>query len=193
MAAIKLKWIISFIHSRSIYNWQCILSFYLNQYGKNVLIFNMNISTLKQLPMVKHKLPLFYQDLLQHWSSFKNLHRKMPHIFREIRMQVLWGNQFIKLSGQNKTYFLQLDWVRNYFLNDILDVNGKISHNKVLPKLLKKQNWIAELTSIKNAIPSACKSTITNRESILSKVKTILTPLDDRLLNSRTNICTGTC
>ena len=103
MAAIKLKWLISFIHSRSSYNWQCIPSFYLNQYGKNLLIFNMNISTLKQLPMVKHKLPLFYQGLLQHWFSFKNLHRKMPHNFREIRMQVLWGNQFIKLSGQNKT------------------------------------------------------------------------------------------
>jgi len=131
--------------------------------------------------MVKHKLPLFYQDLLQHWFSFKNLHRKIPHNFREIRMQVLWGNQFIKLSGQNKTLIFH-NWIESgiYFLNDILDVNGKISHNIVLPKLLKKQNWIAELNSIINAIPSAWKSTITNRESILSKVKTILTPLDDR-------------
>jgi len=34
-------------------------------------------------------------------------------------------------------------------LDDILDVNGKISHNIVLPKVLKKQNWIAELNSIK--------------------------------------------
>jgi len=86
--------------------------------------------------MVKHKLPLFYQDLLQHWFSFKYLHRQIPHNFREIRMQVLWGNQFIKLSGQNKTLIFHI-WIesRIYFLNDILDVNGKISHIIVLPKL----------------------------------------------------------
>jgi len=150
-------------YSQSLNLQLCIPSFYLNEYGKNLLIFNMNFSTLKQLPMVKHKLPLSYQDLLQHWFSFKHLHRKIPHNFREIRKQVIWGNQFINLSGQNKSFFH--NWVESgiYFLNDILDVNGKISHNIVLPKLLKKQNWIAELDSIKNAIPSALKTTITNR------------------------------
>jgi len=59
---------------------------------------------------------MFYQELLQHWFFFKNLHRT----------QVLWENQFIKLSGQNKALIFQ-KWIKSgiYYVNDILDVNGK--------------------------------------------------------------------
>jgi len=52
----KLKWLISFIHSRQSKTGSVFWLFILISTVKPSLFFNMNMSTLEQLPIAKYKL-----------------------------------------------------------------------------------------------------------------------------------------
>ena len=54
--SMTLKWV-KYLKSEDNANWKVIPNFFLNQYGKHLLIFNMNIDSLKSLHPPKIKLP----------------------------------------------------------------------------------------------------------------------------------------
>jgi len=53
-------------------NWKNVPNFFLDKYGKDSLIFKMNLDSSKSIPKTKLKLPEFYQNLLDIWINFRN-------------------------------------------------------------------------------------------------------------------------
>jgi hypothetical protein len=88
--ALRIKWVKLLIHTDT-RNWTLIPSHYLNCYGKNYLIFNMNLDKLTSLS-VKQKLPSFYKEVLHAWLKCGGGQTSTPKTFNEI----IWGNKFIK-------------------------------------------------------------------------------------------------
>jgi hypothetical protein len=41
-------------------------------------------------------IPAFYKELLKTWITCRGRENKIPHNFREIRKQIIWGNKYIK-------------------------------------------------------------------------------------------------
>jgi hypothetical protein len=68
---LKLKWINSLTNQITA-NWKIIPNFFLSQYGKDFLIFNMNTDSLKNLPKPKLKIPSFYIEIVEHLIELKN-------------------------------------------------------------------------------------------------------------------------
>ena len=96
--SIKVSWVKRLMLTDDDSNWQEITKFYLNQYGKKLLIFYMNFDSIKFLPKIKHKLPPFYSDILKVWIEFKKITnaKSKNEKFHDIRNQLLWGNANIK-------------------------------------------------------------------------------------------------
>ena len=64
------------------------------------------------------------------------------------------------------------NWIHSDFIyiNDIIDDNGKIAKDKIFRKLRNTKNWIAEISKVKNSIPTSWLKALTTEESIKSKV-----------------------
>ena len=69
-----------------------------------------------------------------------------------VRKQILWGNRFIIFE---KKYLLFKEWINSgiFFVNDIINKNGKITQEFILQKLKNKSNWISEFSILKKAFP----------------------------------------
>lgn len=131
--------------------WTIIPKHYLNQYGKNLLIFSMNVKELKNLN--NHvNIPTFYQDILKSWFVAGGGERGYPKTATDIANELIWGNQFIKYK--NKVLIFE-NWITSNILRlkDMLDHQGKISENIILNKLENKNNWISQVSKIKKSIP----------------------------------------
>ena len=145
--SLKMKWVKLLLEERN-ENWKVIPKFLFNQYGPNLLIFDMNVDSLKSLPNPKIALFPFYQELLEHFIEFNRIGKeRKPDTFFEIRKQVIWGNQYIKFSRKSLLY---RHWAESgiIFIEDIIH-NGVIDENLILRKLRNKMNWASEIYKLK--------------------------------------------
>ena len=185
---IQSKWVIKLLDSDKA-QWKTIPLYYFNKFGENLLIFEMNLDTIKSLPNLAD-IPLFYQDVLDACISIGGGQQNTPVKEIDIAKQLIWGNKFIK--SKNKVLIFP-DWINCGIitLQDILDHNGYISENVVLTKLNNKRNWIAELAIIKKSIPCRWQHQLKNSEvhkyqtnrKMLVKINQHLSVQIDKLTN----------
>ena len=96
----KLKWV-NYLTNPIIANWKIIPSLFLDQFGKDFLIFHMHLDSLKSLPQTTHKLSEFYKHLVTLWVQFKQLpsnQTKLSNNYYNIRKEIIWGNKYIKVE-----------------------------------------------------------------------------------------------
>ena len=97
-------------------------------------------------------IPTFYQNIINSWIEIGGGQTEIPNTLTEIISQVIWGNKFIKHN--NKVLIFE-NWINSNTIriHDLIDENGKINENIILDKLDHKENWIAEIMTIKKSIP----------------------------------------
>ena len=152
-------------------SWKIIPKFYYNNFGKDFLVFRMNIDSINSFDKkILKKIPSFYQELLKTWIKVKNNTEVKPKTFWEIRQQIIWGNRSIK-NGNKCLLFT--NWIDSNILviNDLLDTDGMLSPKAFFTKLAKRENWIAEFTAIKKAIPKQWLNILNTTQSKKAKVK----------------------
>jgi hypothetical protein len=67
-------------------NWKVIPRKYLDKFGKNWLIFKMNIDNGKSIEHFNN-IPEFYREIINRWVEFGGGQTKTPTNFRETRNQ----------------------------------------------------------------------------------------------------------
>ena len=161
--SLKIKWIKTLLNKEEA-NWKILPNYFLNIFGKDFLIFHMNLCHIKNIKNIENLfIPDFYKDLIENW-----LHSKKESIksetFEQIRKQIIWGNQEIKFL--NKCIIFK-EWIKSgiIFVNDIIDENGNIAEQIIHEKLNNKCNWISELSSLKQAIPTKLKLILKSESS----------------------------
>ena len=166
-ASLRASWVSRFV-SGEMDNWKLIPYKYFRQFGKNWLIFSMNIEYKKMKDYLRY-IPDFYKEILQTWIKMGGGQTKTLSHFAEIRKQLIWGNKFIMFK--NKSLMFD-NWINSdlIYINDILNENGEISQNLILDKLIYKNNWISEFISLKKAIPNEWYHTLQAQNSIKSVV-----------------------
>ena len=72
-----------------------------------------------------NNIPEFYKNVLISWIRTVDGQLKSPLTFSNVRKQIVWGNKFI--TFENKYLFFK-EWIISgiFFVNDIIDTNGKI-------------------------------------------------------------------
>jgi hypothetical protein len=172
---LQVKWVKSLL-SNEFANWKVIPSYFLNKFGKNFLVFYMNLKSVSSLPKDYYTLPDFYKELIKKWILFKNINKKQPKHFFDIRKEIIWGNEHI-LWNKKSLYFH--NWINSdiIFVNDIIDTNGDISEHLILSKLRNKSNWLSEIYTLRKALPQLWKFILKSDESIKTRVKTDFSPL----------------
>ena len=169
-SSLKIRWVSRLLQAKQ-ENWTLIPKLFLNKLGENFLIFRMNLNnqTLKKLDNITKDIPEFYLEIIKSWILFHETNNTELKNFVEIRKQVIWGNKFIKF--QNKP-LIMLNWIHSDFIyiNDIIDDKGKIAQDKIFKKLRNTKNWIAEISKVKNSIPTSWLKAFATEESIKSKV-----------------------
>lgn len=166
---LKIKWIRRLFEA-STENWTLLPKFYLNKYGKNFLIFKMDLGIEYTRSMgFEQQLPDFYLQILKIWIQFRGVETEMPKNYLNIRKQIIWGNKKILFK---KKPLMMINWIKCdlIYINDILDENGNITENFILSKLKLKQNWISELAILRQAIPKEWINILRTESSIKSKV-----------------------
>ena len=141
--SLKIKFIKSLINEEEA-NWKLLPKYFLNDFGNNFLIFYMNLGQLKNVKNINNLyIPDFYKDLIETWLNAKKI-----KTFLDIRKQIIWGNEEIKLF--NKSLIFKA-WIESgiIFINYIINENGDIAENVIYEKLINKRNWISEITSLK--------------------------------------------
>ena len=130
---LKIKWVM-FLLSTDRANWKIVPRYFLDKYGDNFLIFNMNLPTFRMLHKSFKNLPDFYIDIIKTWTLYKNLLSTTPTTFLEIRKQIIWGNKFIKF--QKRSLFFKR-WIDSglIFVNDIINKEVTLDHEFILNKL----------------------------------------------------------
>ena len=167
--SIQTRWVIKIWENKSD-NWTIIPRFYLNKFGKNLLLFKMNLCDVRNLNKAAFQnLTEFYKEIVKTWISIKGGQTKIPKNFLDIRKQVIWGNNFIKF---NKNCLLFNNWIQSdiIYINDIIDEKGFISENIILSKLSNKEDWIRQVSIIKKAIPKHWQNILKMESSYKTKV-----------------------
>ena len=123
---------------------------YFNKFGKNWLVFNMNIDDIKNLPKANN-LPAFYRDIIMCWVKTGGQLANSKH-FANIRKQLIWVNKYIKLKGKNLLFNNWID-CNLIYINDLLYEKGKLSEEFISKKVKCKVNWISEIYTFKPEAP----------------------------------------
>ena len=167
--SIKLGWVKRLV-TGEFSNWKVIPKKYFNAFGKDFLIFRMNVDSLNSLPGLKN-LQKFYYEIVKTWVMINHKKVTEPSNFRTVRQQIIWGNQFIKIRGKCILFdkWLESDIV---YINDIIDDSGEISENFILQKLHNKSNWISEICQVRKAIPNTWLSKLKQDDSRKTRVQT---------------------
>jgi len=171
----------SLLLNRDSANWKVIPHFYFDQYGRDFLVFYMDIDVFKNLPKLKLKIPKFYDDLINIWIGFRNITHvnNTSNRLYHIRQQLLWGNRFMKDKHGKCLVFKHWICSNIIFVDDILLLSdlsddGSISEDVVLSRLHNQTNWIAEFCLIKKCIRAEWKQRVKHYDSLTTKVKTSL-------------------
>ena len=69
---IRVKWI-NLLNNETQATWKIIPRFFLNQFGKHLLLFDMNVDSVKSLPKPKTSLPIFYYYYLDLYEIVNDL------------------------------------------------------------------------------------------------------------------------
>ena len=171
LKAIHLKWIKRLHDDNLNANWKVLPKYFLNQLGQDLIVFKMNLKNVNQLDKkILIKIPTFYQELLKTWIDQNANSIKEPKNYLDLRKQVIWGNVFSKF--QNKILIYE-KWIASniLFVNDIIDDKGNISTEVIFSKLKDKTNWIAEISTLRKAIPKTWQEIIKSETSYKTKVK----------------------
>ena len=141
--------------------WKIIPMHILDKFGKEGLLFKMNLDNTNKLGNQK-TIPIFYQNVINSWIEIGGGQTGKPNTPTEIISQVIWGNKFIK--HKNKVLIFE-NWINSNIIriHDLIDENGQISENVILQKLDHKENWIAEIMIIKKCIPHDWQIKIENK------------------------------
>ena len=169
--SLKFKWIKMLIDKTDA-NWKILPNYFLEIFGENFLIFNMNLENLKSIKNYNTRfIPSFYLDIINTWLQINQLTTLKPNTYKSIRKSVICGNRYIKFRGQCLIF---KNWIESgiIFINDIIDINGNISDVFLLNKLRNKCDWISEISKLKAAIPTSWKTILKDEHSIKSKIKT---------------------
>ena len=115
-ASLRASWVSRFV-SGEMDNWKLIPYKYFRQFGKNWLIFSMNIEY-KKIKDYLRFIPDFYKEILQTWIKMGGGQTKTLSHFAEIRKQLIWGNKFILFK--NKSLMFD-NWINSdlIYINDI--------------------------------------------------------------------------
>ena len=150
--------------------WTLIPRFHYEKFGKNYLLFQMNIDNIKHLnvELIKN-IPEFYTELLKTWIKTNKQEEKDQVNFREVRSQIIWGNKLIRYK--NKTLIFK-HWIESgiIYVNDLINEKGIITSDILLSKLKIKNNWLTELHQVLQAIPNKWKLIIRENDSVNTKV-----------------------
>ena len=95
--SLKVSWVKRLLSSKTS-NWKVIPRKYLDKFGKNWLIFKMNIDNGISIENF-NDIPEFYKEIINCWVEFGGGQTKTPTNFREIRNQNIWGNKYIKFNN----------------------------------------------------------------------------------------------
>lgn len=116
--ALILKWIKNLVDNQTQANWKVIPNFFLSQFGQNYLIFDMQLDSYRSLPNTRYNIPAFYKHLIESYICFnKTKQTQEPKTYYDIRKQIIWGNQNIKLNGKclesstillNQTFYISM-------------------------------------------------------------------------------------
>ena len=158
------KWVKELLDSSHPQNspWKTIPMHILDKFGKGGLIFKMNLDNTSKLGNHVKNIPTFYQNIINSWIEIGGGQTEKPNTPTEIISQVIWGNKFIKHN--NKVLIFE-NWINSNIIriHDLIDENGKINENIILDKLDHKENWIAEIMTIKKSIPQDWQRKIKNK------------------------------
>jgi len=102
------------------------------------------------MPIVT-KLPRFYQEVFIAFNSCKTVRPVVECQPHDTVTDVIWGNERYKYDG--KCLYLKT-WIKSgiLYVKDIIDESGKIlCEEKIMQKLEKTTNWIAEYSMVKQA------------------------------------------
>ncbi|XP_033763758.1 uncharacterized protein LOC117344963 [Pecten maximus] len=129
--------------------WKVIPQFEINKFGSKYLICKMNLDNLKNLPISENISP-FYYEILSTWMKLKKSNE--PKKYNEILAQIIWGNKYIKLKGKT---LLFKNWIDSGIITikDLLQNNNNLDENNIYRKLIRKCNWLSEISMFKKAIP----------------------------------------
>ena len=98
-ASLRASWVSRFV-SGEMDNWKLIPYKYFRQFGKNWLIFSMNIEYKKIKDYLRY-ISDFYKEILQTWIKMGGGQTKTLSHFAEIRKQLIWGNTFILFKNKS--------------------------------------------------------------------------------------------
>ena len=103
------------------------------------------------------EMPIFYKNILADWFSLK----EEPKTASDVQREVLWNNQHIKIG--NKSLFNKTLYNNGLvYINDILNVEGKLlSYDEVTDKF-GKHITLYYYTCLKDAIPKKWRKILVN-------------------------------
>jgi hypothetical protein len=80
-------------------------------------------------------IPEFHKNVLTSWIKTGGGQLSSPLTFSNVRKQILWGNRFITFE---KKYLFFKAWINSgiFFVNDLIDNNGKITQEFILGELI---------------------------------------------------------
>jgi hypothetical protein len=132
----------------------------------------MQLDSYRSLPNTRYNIPAFYKHLIESYICFnKTKQTQEPKTYYDIRKQIIWGNQNIKLNGKCLVFhnFIKSNIL---YINDIINDSGEIDPIKIYETLVTKTNWILQVKNIQSAIPRSWKNKLKIEESVKTNVKT---------------------
>jgi len=133
-------------------NWTGIFSWYLQKCGVDLdYMLKMNVKKENEC-LIYSMIPQFYREVLLSFNNCK--YNKQANLLNthDYLSSPLMGNVLIKHKG--KCLYLK-NWLQSNirYVKDLYDKNGNFMNETVLQqKLCNKTNWIAEYTSVKQAV-----------------------------------------
>ena len=89
--------------------WKLIPCCYFNNFGKDHLIFKMNIDQKCQFPyMDNSKISLLYKEVVLSWHTTNIVNCPPTNVF-QIKTEIIWGNRYI--SNKNKSLYMKR-WIQ---------------------------------------------------------------------------------
>jgi exonuclease III len=129
--------------------WNRIAYKYINQFGKNGVIFETDITEIKDLERINN-IPIFYKQVICSYNKAKI--RESPKCYESLQNELLWGNKFL-VNGDNQIIYFK-SWIESNILRvkDLILENGKLNTVAMFNKISNKRNYIAEAWQVGNAI-----------------------------------------
>ena len=150
MRSLRLSWLPK-ISNDSEKPWKYICKFWLNKFGGVPLCLHFNCSSADTISLCKkHKLPLFYLDLLSTWAD---IHCVNLLQVTDISNEIIWNNTNIKYM--NEALYMK-DWVGNGILQaKQLIENGSWKNHEQINEIMRSNSLLISFQygKLKKAFP----------------------------------------